>query len=151
MVIGAAGAGKSTMLSPLVDALHTEGGRTVYGIAVAWRQAGALAEAGIDAERRAAVDALLRRAHKGWSDFDRNWVIIIDNLAGGRRQMLDLLRLKQRHDFQIMAVGDPKQCQSIEAGPVIDLIRQALGSEAVRKYSPACDGGPSASERSPDC
>ena len=28
-------------------------------------------------------------------------------------------------------VGDPKQCQSIEAGPVIDLLRQAVGEAAV--------------------
>lgn len=132
VVIGAAGAGKSTMLSPLVDALQTEGGRAVYGIAVAWRQAGALAEAGIDAERRAAVDAFLRRADKGTYQLDRNSVVIIDELGQvGRRQMLDLLRLQQNHGFQIMAVGDPKQCQSIEAGPVIDLLRQALGSDAV--------------------
>jgi len=28
-------------------------------------------------------------------------------------------------------VGDPKQCQSIEAGPLIDLLRRELGPEAV--------------------
>ena len=28
-------------------------------------------------------------------------------------------------------VGDPKQCQSIEAGPVIDLLRNALGEDAI--------------------
>ena len=28
-------------------------------------------------------------------------------------------------------IGDPKQCQSIEAGPVIDLLRNALGEDAI--------------------
>jgi hypothetical protein len=132
VAIGAAGAGKSTILSPLVDAPQTEGGRAVYGIAVAWRQAGAFAEAGIDADNRAAVAAFLRRVEKGRYQLDRGSVVIIDELGQvGRRQMLDLLRFQQQHGFQIMAVGDPKQCQSIEAGPVIDLLRQALGPDTV--------------------
>ena len=45
--------------------------------------------------------------------------------------MLDLLRLQARHGFQLAAVGDPLQCQSIEAGPVITLLREALGRQAV--------------------
>jgi hypothetical protein len=45
--------------------------------------------------------------------------------------MLELLRLQAARGFQLVAVGDPRQCQSIEAGPVIDLLRRALGSEAV--------------------
>jgi hypothetical protein len=132
VAIGVAGAGKSTMLSPLVDALQMEGGRTVFGLAVAWRQAGALAEAGIAKDRLAAVDAFVRRVETGRYTPDRNTVVIIDELGLlGRRQMLDMLRLQQTHGFQIMAVGDPKQAQSIEAGPVIDLLQQALGPDAV--------------------
>jgi hypothetical protein len=33
--------------------------------------------------------------------------------------------------MQIVMVGDPKQCQSIEAGPVIELLRKAVGEEAI--------------------
>ncbi|MGA8759800.1 MAG: AAA family ATPase [Stellaceae bacterium] len=33
--------------------------------------------------------------------------------------------------MQIVIVGDPKQCQSIEAGPVIELLRRAIGEEAI--------------------
>ena len=33
--------------------------------------------------------------------------------------------------MQIVMVGDPRQCQSIEAGPVIELLRKAVGEEAV--------------------
>ena len=32
---------------------------------------------------------------------------------------------------RIVAVGDDKQCQGIEAGPVVNLMRRALGPEAV--------------------
>ena len=45
--------------------------------------------------------------------------------------MLHLLRLQKQHGFQIVAVGDDKQCQAISAGAVIDLLRRALGSEAI--------------------
>jgi len=39
--------------------------------------------------------------------------------------------LQERTGAQIVMVGDPKQCQSIEAGPVIDLFRRAVGAEAI--------------------
>lgn len=45
----------------------------------------------------------------------------------GSRQMLDLLRLQERHGFRMVAIGDPKQCQSIEAGQVIGLLEKGLG------------------------
>ena len=63
---------------------------------------------------------------------DRNSVVVVDEVGLiGTRQMLDLLRLQQRTGMQIVMVGDPKQCQSIEAGPVIDLLRKAIGEEAI--------------------
>jgi ATP-dependent exoDNAse (exonuclease V) alpha subunit len=46
--------------------------------------------------------------------------VVVDEVGLlGTRQMLDLLRLQQRTGMQIVMVGDRKQCQSIEAGPVI--------------------------------
>ena len=63
---------------------------------------------------------------------DRNSVVVVDEVGLiGTRQMLELLRLQERTGAQIVMVGDPKQCQSIEAGPVIDLLRKAVGEEAV--------------------
>jgi len=44
--------------------------------------------------------------------------------------MLDILRLQQRHGLQVLAIGDPKQNQAIEA-PAIELLRQALGPDKV--------------------
>jgi AAA domain len=127
--IGVAGSGKSTILRPLVDAWKADG-RAVFGITLAWRQAADLEAAGIT--ERASVAAFLKRVEIGRYALDRDSVVIVDE-AGllGTRQMLDLLRLRDKTDAQLVMVGDPKQCQSIEAGPVIDLLRQAVGDGAI--------------------
>ena len=73
-----------------------------------------------------------KSAKTGRISLNRDSVVVIDELGLlGARQFLDLLRLQKERGFQLVAVGDPKQCQSIEAGPVIDLLRRALGPEAV--------------------
>ncbi len=129
VAIGVAGAGKSTALAPLVEAWKADG-REVFGITLAWRQAADLRSAGI--VERASVAAFLKRVETGRYVLDRNSVVVVDEVGLiGTRQMLDLLRLQQRTGMQIVMVGDPKQCQSIEAGPVIDLLRKAVGEEAV--------------------
>ncbi|WP_256825595.1 AAA family ATPase, partial [Pseudomonas juntendi] len=46
LAIGAAGSGKTTLAQPLVDAWKSRGFQ-VHGIAVAWRQASDLEDAGI--------------------------------------------------------------------------------------------------------
>jgi hypothetical protein len=40
---------------------------------------------------------------------------------------LELLRLQEKMGFRLAMIGDDKQCTSIEAGPIIDLARKALG------------------------
>ncbi len=131
VAIGVAGSGKSTLLAPLVEAWHAEG-RTVHGAALAWRQTDDLAAAGIPEPRRAAVSVFLDRAEAGRLALDRDSVVVVDELALlGTRQLLDLLRLQERHGFRLVAVGDPRQCQSIEAGPVLELLRRALGEGAI--------------------
>ena len=130
--IGAAGAGKSTVLQPLAEAWRAEG-RTVYATALAWRQASELARGmNISPDATAAMDPFLRRVARGKYQLDRNSVVVVDELALiGKRQLLELLRVQEKHGFAIRAIGDNKQCQSIEAGPVIELLRQALGAEAI--------------------
>jgi hypothetical protein len=129
VAIGVAGAGKSTALAPLVEAWKADG-REVFGITLAWRQAADLRSAGI--AERASVAAFLKRVEIGRYMPDRNSVVVVDEVGLlGTRQMLDLLRLQERTGMQVVMVGDPRQCQSIEAGPVIELLRQAVGEEAV--------------------
>jgi ATP-dependent exoDNAse (exonuclease V) alpha subunit len=129
VAIGVAGGGKSTALAPVVDAWKADG-REVFGITLAWRQAADLRSAGI--AERASVAAFLKRVETRRYALDRNSVVVVDEVGLlSTRQMLDLLRLQQRTGMQIVMVGDPKQCQSIEAGPVIELLRKAVGKEAV--------------------
>lgn len=131
IAIGVAGSGKSTLLAPLVDAWKSEE-RRVYGAALAWRQADDLAGSGIADEDLMAIARFLKHAETGRIALDRDSVVVIDELGLlGARQFLDLMRLQKERGFQLVAVGDPKQCQSIEAGPLIDLLRRALGSDAV--------------------
>jgi ATP-dependent exoDNAse (exonuclease V) alpha subunit len=129
VAIGVAGAGKSTALGPLVEAWKADR-REVFGITLAWRQAADLKSAGIT--ERASVAAFLKRVETARYVLGRNSVVVVDEVGLiGTRQMLDLVRLQQKTGMQIVMVGDPKQCQSIEAGPVIELLRRAIGDEAI--------------------
>lgn len=131
VAIGAAGVGKTTLLRPLVTA-WTAAGREVWGAALAWRQAGALGEAGIPHARLRALQPLLAGLADGSLRPGPGDVVVLDELGQiGTRQLLDLLRHQARLSFKVAAVGDERQCQSIEAGPVIGLLREALGPEAI--------------------
>ena len=132
--IGAAGAGKTTLLKPLVAAWRDQGA-DIHGISLGWRQARELREAGLNTEAEtggrdtiAAVSVFINRVESGRLDLSNRSVVVIDELGTiGTRQMLDLLRLQERHGFRMVAIGDPKQCQSIEAGQVIGLLEKGLG------------------------
>jgi hypothetical protein len=131
VAIGVAGAGKSTMLKPLVDAWIKDG-RDVHGIALAWRQSDDLAETGINGEKTRAVEAFVNRVKRGLLKLDRKSVVVIDEVGLlGTRQLNEILAAQEKHAFQIVAIGDPKQMQSVEAGAVIDLLRRGLGDRAV--------------------
>ncbi|MFC7694199.1 AAA family ATPase [Paeniroseomonas aquatica] len=42
-----------------------------------------------------------------------------------------MLRLQQARGFRLAMLGDDRQCQAIEAGPIVDLVRRALGEAQV--------------------
>jgi hypothetical protein len=135
--IGAAGAGKTTVLTPLVDAWK-EDGRTVYGAALAWRQTEGLRDSGIvqlrkaGIEATAALDPFISRVERGKITLDHRSVVVIDEVALlGTRQLHKLTTLQQRHGFQLVMLGDPAQCAAVEAGPVIRLMQAGLGKDAV--------------------
>ena len=131
IVIGAAGMGKSASLSPLVAAWKEEG-REVYGASLAWRQADDLADAGIDKRNVKAFSVLIDAIEAGEIKLTRNSVVAVDEWGMlGTRSGLALLRAREKHGFSIVALGDDKQCASIEAGPIIDLSRRALGVKNV--------------------
>ena len=131
MAIAAAGAGKTTALKPLVAAWRDQG-RTVYGASLAWRQADDLTSAGIDKSNVKAFSVLLDGVRDGSIRLDRNSVVAVDEWGLiGTWGALRLLRMQERYGFAIVALGDDKQCASVEAGSIIDLSRRALGPEQV--------------------
>jgi len=137
VAIGVAGAGKSTLLRPLVEAWtapteHQGDERTVYGTALATRQAVALADAGIEPRNTMPMAALLARAADGRIALDERSVVVVDELGQiGTKQVLGLLRLQEERSFSIVGIGDDRQGQAIDAGSSIHLVQKALGDGAV--------------------
>jgi hypothetical protein len=131
VAIGAAGAGKSAMLKPLVAAWR-EQGRDIHGASLAWRQADDLADAGIERRNVAAFSVLVGRLRDGSLKLTDRSVVAVDEFGLlGTRQGLELLGLREQMNFSVVALGDDKQCESIQAGAIIDLSRRALGVEYV--------------------
>ncbi len=132
VVIGVAGTGKTTrVLPPLVAAWQTRG-YEVWGTALAWRQARDLREAGVAGTNTRALQPFLDGVEAGTIKLGKSSVVVLDELGQiGTRQFLHLLRLREQHGFKVVAAGDDRQNQSIEAGPVIQLLRRALGEERI--------------------
>jgi hypothetical protein len=131
LAIGVAGSGKSTLLKPLVRAWQADG-RVVHGIALAWRQSDDLAEAGIAAANTRAVTAFLRDLERGKLVLGRKSVVVVDEVGLlGTRQLNTIMAAQAEKKFQLVMIGDPRQMQAVEAGPVIELLRRALGADKV--------------------
>jgi phage/plasmid primase-like uncharacterized protein len=132
VVIGVAGTGKTTRVLPPLVAAWQARGYEVWGTALAWRQANALQDAGIAESRTRALQPFLDAAEAGGIRLGKGSVVVLDELGQvGTRQLLHLLRLREQHGFKVVATGDDRQNQSIEAGPVIELLRRALGEERI--------------------
>ena len=136
VAVGVAGAGKTTLLRPLVEAWRTpaasQPARQVYGTALAHRQSDLLQDAGISATKTMAIDKLLAMVKRKLIKLEPSTVVVVDELSQvGTRQTLALLRLRAQHGFTMVAIGDDKQSQAIEAGNSIALLRKAVGDGSV--------------------
>ncbi|MEO8713915.1 MAG: MobF family relaxase, partial [Acetobacteraceae bacterium] len=135
LLTGVAGAGKTALLEPLVDAWLSDrrfhpAGRHVVGVAMAWRQATALKDAGI--ENVCALSPLLSKIEKGEFRASRNTVVVLDEVSQiGPRPMLKLLELQAKTGMTIKMLGDREQAQAIEAGDTIELLRRSLPPEVL--------------------
>ena len=135
LLTGVAGAGKTTLLQPLVDAWRSDRrfsqqGRDVVGVAMAWRQADALKDAGTG--QTYALAPLLAMIESGEFKANRNTVLVVDEVSQiGPRPMLKLLELQARTGMTIKMLGDREQAQAIEAGDGIELLKRALPPEAL--------------------
>lgn len=135
MLTGVAGAGKTTLLEPLVEAWKADRrfgpqGRQVIGAAMAWRQADALQDAGI--EQTFALANLLSQIEKGEFQPGRNTVLVLDEASQiGPRSLLKLLELQAQTGMTIKMLGDREQAQAIEAGDSVEILRRVLPPEAL--------------------
>lgn len=134
-VTGVAGSGKSTLLKPLVaayqaDTTYSPNGRELVGVATAWRQADAVRDANI--RRTYALQPLLDAIDSGDFRPTANTVLVLEEVSQiGPRSMLRLLELQAETGMTIKALGDREQCQSIEAGDTIELLRRVLPEDAM--------------------
>ena len=129
VLVGVAGAGKTALMAPLVRAWQ-ERGRQVIGLGLAWRQADALGEAGI--RTTYAVAPFLDAVRRGEVQVGRSTVLAIDEVGQvGPRQFLALLDLQQATGCTIKALGDPEQCQAVEAGDTMEILRRVLPAAAM--------------------
>ena len=131
IIEGAAGAGKTTTLRPIVD-LHRERGYIVIGAANAWITANAL---GTDCDIQPfAIAKLLSSLAKRHLTLDERTLLVIDE-AGmlSTRELHNILRITEQYGTKVILAGDTEQQQPIEAGPGLRLARDGADSVRVDK------------------
>jgi hypothetical protein len=89
-----------------------------------------------ETERRRLVGkssaAFSKAISSGEIEVDANSIVVVDELSLiGTKDLLKLARLQQQLGFKIVALGDNKQCQSVQAGPVIQILQDGLGRAAI--------------------
>lgn len=136
VVIGHAGAGKSTMLAAAREAWESSGHK-VYGGALAGKAAQGLTESsGIDARTLASWQ---RSWERGFSLLEHGDVFVLDE-AGmvGSRQMAQLVGEVTKAGAKLVLVGDSEQLQAIGPGGAFRAIHErigAIGLEDIRRQS----------------
>ena len=105
-----------------------EQGRDVHGASLAWRQADELTDAGIGQRNVAAFSVMIDRLRSGDMKLTEKSVVAVDEFGLlGTRQGLELLRLREKLGFSVVALGDDKQCESVQAGAIIESIPARSG------------------------
>uniref|UniRef100_UPI000B2D6CB0 ATP-dependent DNA helicase n=1 Tax=Neokomagataea TaxID=1223423 RepID=UPI000B2D6CB0 len=126
-MVGVAGSGKTTLLKPLVDAWQSDG-RRVLGAAIAWRQAEALKDAGVD--KTLAFSVLVDALNTKTLSLDAQSVVVIDEVSQvSPAQLLALLKHQEQQGFTLRLLGDHGQAQAIEAGDTVELLMRVLPKE----------------------
>lgn len=128
IIEGAPGAGKTTTLSPIVDAYRAQG-CNILGTATAWRVATMLKN-DLKIESRATA-SWIARIKAGQRIMDKRTVLIADE-AGllSSREMHILLTTVAKAGAKLILAGDRQQLAPVGAGAGLDLVARAV--EAVR-------------------
>jgi hypothetical protein len=125
VVVGLAGAGKSTMLSAAREAWEREGYH-VFGAALSGKAAEGLEESSGIASRT------LASWENGWAagrgELEKGDVLVIDE-AGmvSSRQLASFVGAAERAGAKIVLVGDPEQLQPIQAGAAFRAVAERVG------------------------
>ncbi len=141
LIVGPAGAGKTTMLCAAVDDLHGQG-RMVFGVSATAKAARTL-----ERETGMACDTVAKLVHE-WTQPDRPaetpWrlaagtTLIVDE-AGmlGTGNLHQLIELANRQRWRLVLVGDPRQLQAVGRGGMFNELCQRtrmIGLEHVHRF-----------------
>lgn len=129
VVVGYAGAGKSTMLQAANDAWKAEG-RRVYGAALSGKAAAGLQESsGIESRTLASWEIMWRR---GRNELRVGDTFVIDE-AGmvSSEQLSRFVHYSNLVGAKLVLVGDPMQLQPIEAGAAFRALSERAGHAVV--------------------
>jgi len=129
IIEGAPGAGKTTTLTPIVNAYRGLGCR-IIATATAWRIANMLRDdLGIESRATASWIAQIKAGQKVLDDR----TILIADEAGllSSREMHALLGEVAKAGAKLILVGDRKQLQAIGAGPGLNLVARAVQAARV--------------------
>ena len=129
LVVGYAGAGKSTMLQAANEAWKAEG-RRVYGAALSGKAAAGLQESsGIESRTLASWEMMWRR---GRSELRVGDTFVIDE-AGmvSSEQLSRFVHYANLTGAKLVLVGDPMQLQPIEAGAAFRALSERAGHAVV--------------------
>lgn len=131
VIEGAPGSGKTTTLTPIVDAYRKEGCRVVGG-ASAWKIANMLRD-DLQIESRA-IASWIEQSRKGRHPLDSSTLLIVDE-AGllSSREMHAILHMVRESGAKLLLVGDPDQLQAIGAGPGLSLVNRSVEQARVSK------------------
>jgi conjugative relaxase-like TrwC/TraI family protein len=135
---GVAGAGKTTTLSVIRQAVESQG-FSVEGFAPTSRAAKQLRESGIEAGTLQSF--LVRSAPANDASVRRHFYFVDESSLASTRQMRDFLSRLGPHD-RVLLIGDTRQHQGVEAGRPFEQLQQAgMGTakldQIVRQKDPA--------------
>ena len=132
LIVGPAGAGKTTALAPAVGHLQAKG-RHVFGVAPTAAAAEVLAaETGIAADT---LDKLLTEHQHPHRPPDRVYnllagtTVLVDEAGtAATPKLAELARLADSHDWRIILVGDPRQFSAVGRGGMFAHLVDAYGA-----------------------
>ncbi len=132
LIVGPAGAGKTTALAPAVAQLRAKG-RKVFGVAPTAAAAEVLAaETGMAADT---LDKLLTehqhpdRPPQPAYDLPAGTTVLVDEAGtAATPKLAELARLADSHDWRIVLVGDPRQFSAVGRGGMFAHLVDAYGA-----------------------